>query len=91
MSGMGCGEVNRGERKVTEGKEPFSQREDREKKRKRESVVHQDSARKIIPPKVGGERKRVKTLAGDWARNLFPTPPPPAQGRVSTHLAFYKQ
>ena len=91
MSGMGCGEVNWGEREATEGREPFSQREDREKKRKRESVVHQNSARKIIPPKVGGERKRVKTLAGDWARNLFPTAIDGEKGRVSTHLAFYKQ
>ena len=44
------------------------------RQRKGESVGHQESAGKNTPLKVAGEkdRERVKTLAGDWTRNLFP-------------------
>ena len=47
------------------------QREDR--KRKGESEAHWDHAKRALPPKVAGRREseRVKTLTGDWIRNLF--------------------
>lgn len=54
-----------GKRKAREGREPFWQRQDRE--RKGESKAHGDHARKALPLKVAGEKekKRVKMLTRD--------------------------
>ena len=42
-----------------EGREPFLQREDRERKRKGgESAVHPDCAKKSFPLKVSGDKER---------------------------------
>ena len=51
-----------GERKATEARELFLQREDRERERGR--VQHIRLCKKSTPPKVAGEkeRERVKTL-----------------------------
>ena len=56
-----------GERKPMEDKEWFfSERKQREREIKGESVVHWDSARKALSQKVREkERGRVKTLPGD--------------------------
>lgn len=37
-----------------------------------ENAADRDHVRKALPPKATRERKRVKTLTGNWARNLFP-------------------
>ena len=66
---MQRGEV--GERKATEGRELFLQREDKEKGGECSKLR---LCNKCNPWKVAAEkeRKSMKTLAGDRTRNLFP-------------------
>ena len=47
-----------GERKALEGREPLSWRENRERKRYKESAAHRDHALKALSLKVAGEKEK---------------------------------
>ena len=53
---VGRGEL--GKRKAAEGREAFSQREDRERKGKGKSVLYCDHVRKAVLSKVAGEKDK---------------------------------